>query len=198
MSEHEFNSGANPRRRNDDETDLTSLSEVDPSKYLSAEDLDGKEVTLTITKLTRKKLTAADGSDDPRMVVWFEGKQKRWLTCHTSKKCLIGMFGRNLPTWIGKRVTIHAEEVDAFGKRVPAIRPVGSPDIDRNIVVKTPLFGKPNLTTTMKPTGAKTSTKATQITTSAPAPDWPKPATPSPVLHDGYVPPEIRDEEVPF
>lgn len=42
--------------------------------------------------------------------------------------------------------------------------------------------------------GTQTATASEPV----PAPDWPRPATSTPVLHDGYTPPKIEDSEVPF
>ena len=146
------NENENPRRRGDDEEPITSISEVDPSKYLSADDLDGKAITLEIVKLAKKRLPIQGGGEDTRLVVHFKGATKRWLTCSTANRCLIAMFGRDIRGWIGKRVTIHPEIVDSFGKRVPAVRPCGSPDLAADITVKAPMWGKPPLTLIMHKT----------------------------------------------
>ena len=47
------------------------VSEEFPSKYLKASDLNGKQVKVTISHVTREAV-----GDDDRLVAYFEGKKK--------------------------------------------------------------------------------------------------------------------------
>lgn len=170
----------------------TSWTEASNSQYIVAEDLQGKDVTLKIRDYELKDLEQEDGTTAPRMVIWFEGKVKGWVSNKTNNLCMEAMFGApsNLP---GKRITIH-EETAENGK--PGIRVVGSPDLERDMKLKIKLPKRKASFRTLKRTGAGTQTAT--ASEPVPAPDWPRPASPSPVMHDGYVPPVIIDKEVPF
>lgn len=189
MSEH--------TTKTDDKYRPDSWSEASNSQYITADDLQGRAVTVKVRDYELKMLEQEDGTTAARMVFWFEGKEKGWVSNKTNNLCLEAMFGAPRDV-IGKRITIHAETAEN-GK--PGIRVVGSPDLTRDLKLKIKLPKRKASFRTLTKTvvagdgGAKT---AAPEPARAEGPDWSKPAAPSPVMHDGYVPPEIRDGEVPF
>ena len=124
-----------------------------PSEHLEAADLDGRTVTITIDAVESTTVNADDGSGKAKGLIRFKGKTKTtWVFPVTVGYCLAAMFGEDDSTWIGKRVTIRAEKVDAFGEIVEAVRPVGSPDINKPITFKV-RQGRKRVQKTMVPTG---------------------------------------------
>lgn len=151
-----------------------------PSARLESADLGGPQskggriVTLTIRGI---KGEIGDGTDSkPKQVMTFEpqagieispGRPKtEWLYGITVARCLAAMFGDKKSGWIGKRVTIQSELVESFGDMVPALRPIGSPDIDSPVAFSVPKGrGKVKMTMrVMKP-------RAQALKPTAPSPD---------------------------
>ena len=104
----------------------------DPTQNLESADLDGFErVTLKITGVE-----SADFEGKRKMVVRYDGKSKTaWPVGKVNATCLAAMFGTDTAGWTGKRVTVHAERVEAFGQETDGVRIVGSPDIAKSIRV---------------------------------------------------------------
>jgi hypothetical protein len=99
--------------------------------YLCAADLQGKDVLVTIEDVRIVETIDSKGKPDHKNLIFLAGKKKAWESNTTNDLCLEKMFGTDVKNAIGKRVVIHSEEVDAFGEIKPAIRVVGSPDIER-------------------------------------------------------------------
>lgn len=104
-----------------------------PSEYLAAGDLQGKAVTLTISRLANEEIASE------------RGKQRRWVLCFaeleerakkdptklttklvinkTHAKAVAQMHGNETDGWVGKRVQIYPTTCSAFGNpKTPCIR----------------------------------------------------------------------------
>lgn len=124
------------------------------SEHLEAADLDGKAVTLTITGIEATKVEG-EGEAVAKMLIRFKGKAKTtWIAPVTSAHCMAAMFGDDTDAWVGKRVTVAPQKVEAFGEIVDAVRPVGSPDIAKPVTLRV-RQGRRKITLTMQPTGAQ-------------------------------------------
>lgn len=122
------------------------------TEHLSSIDLDGKTVTLKITGAEPFKIAGETG-EASKILVRFEGRKKTtWVIPITVAACLGAMFGDDMDGWIGKRVTVRAEKVDAFGEMVDAVRPIGSPDITAPVTLKVRM-GRRKVTMRLAPTG---------------------------------------------
>jgi len=95
--------------------DITDVKLMFPSKYLRAADLRGCDVSLTISKITRRVVRGKDGSDERLYIVHFkemqgraEDERKVWIL---SAKCnadmIASMHGGNPHGWFGKRITLY-------------------------------------------------------------------------------------------
>ncbi len=115
-----------------------------PSEHLEASDLGGKLVTVKIAKVAGWAPTATDakGDNKPKGLFTIEpypGIDKTtWVYPVTVARCMAAMFGDDDDGWVGRRVTIRAEKVEAFGEMVDAIRPIGSPDIEKAVTFSVP------------------------------------------------------------
>jgi hypothetical protein len=94
------------------------------SNYLYAFDLKGKDVTVTIKEVKAAKVRNADKKEQRKPIVFFkESHDARGLVlCKTNGKTIASLYGNDTDGWVGKRVTLFATMVDAFGQTVEAIR----------------------------------------------------------------------------
>jgi hypothetical protein len=96
-------------------------SEVFPSKYLKAEDLD-EDVEVTIKKVVLEELEQKDGTKQQKPVCYFEEGPKGLIVNKTNWSLIAKQHGDESDNWIGKTVTLTTVDVDAFGDVVSAIR----------------------------------------------------------------------------
>lgn len=100
-----------------------------PNEYLCAADLDGKEVTLTISAVTQEVLKRVDGTSDPQWIVDFEEmkqregvKKKRFVLNKTNALRIAAQYVNDHEDWIGKKITLYATTCPAFGEIVECLR----------------------------------------------------------------------------
>lgn len=99
-----------------------------PGRFLKAADLNGKEVTLTISAVVVDELVGDKGSE-MKGLLSFKGKKKQLVLNKTNGLCIKQMFGRETDAWVGKRITIFPSTFNDD----PCIRVKGSPDIEKDI-----------------------------------------------------------------
>lgn len=123
------------------ENDLGSLKDEFPDKYLFAEDLGNKKVTLTIGAMNADSLVTPKGKKRA-VIVTFVGK-KKLLVLNKTNACLINAIfplapGASLKSWIGKRITLYPTKCSLGGETVDCIRVYGSPDLpaDKEVTVQ--------------------------------------------------------------
>lgn len=98
------------------------ISQVFPSKYVKAEDLQGKTVTLTIKTVTLEEMTTHDNKTASKPVVWFEKATKGFVINLTNALIIKNLYGDDTDDWTGKRIAIYPTRVKAFGKMQDCIR----------------------------------------------------------------------------
>lgn len=85
-------------------------------------DLDVKEITVTI-KGFKEEEVVTNGKSEACAVMYFEENFKPMIVNPTNKKVLAKLFHSKLTEkMVGKRITIHIEQVKAFGKIYDALR----------------------------------------------------------------------------
>ena len=87
------------------------LSQVFPSKYLKADDLLGREVTVAIANCTMEKL-----DEDNKLVVYFVGKEKGLVCNKTNADRIAHYYGDDTDMWKNKLVTVYTKKQKAFGE----------------------------------------------------------------------------------
>jgi hypothetical protein len=96
------------------------------SNYLYAFDLKGRDVTVTIKSVEAVKVKNADKKESKKPLLRFRemkvGDERGLVLCKTNGKTIAAMYGNDTDAWIGKRITLFASNVDAFGQTVEAIR----------------------------------------------------------------------------
>jgi hypothetical protein len=93
-------------------------SDVFPSKFTKAGDLEGKELTATI-KYMEIEPVGQDKEDKP--VLYFEGDVKPIVLNGTNWDRLEYTFGDS-DNWPGNKVTLYSELVSFQGKSMPGVR----------------------------------------------------------------------------
>jgi hypothetical protein len=98
------------------------ISEVFPSKYLTAADLNGKPYTLTIKTVTLEEMITHDAKKVNKPVAWFVGAQKGFVMNSTNAYIVAALYGDDTVGWPGQRITIYPTKVKAFGSMQDCIR----------------------------------------------------------------------------
>lgn len=93
------------------------LEEFFPSKHLKAEDLKGKEITVTIHRVEREKI-----GDDMKPVLYFNGKDKGVALNKGNTKILAEAFGRDSLGWTGHQVVLFSVWTEYQNKPVQGLR----------------------------------------------------------------------------
>lgn len=123
--------------------------------FISAVELGEKKPTLTIARIQSIKLEQENGREKDKPVIFFKEIVRGWVFCKTTGFCLAAMFGDDTASWVGKRVTLHAEPVMVSGKSQPGIRITGSPDIDKPVTLKIKLAKRKAFVVKLTQTQAK-------------------------------------------
>lgn len=84
------------------------VSEAINSDYIEHGDLDGKEVTLTISGYDAPgTVKRADGSKIDKPVLRFEKARKGLVLNKTNMRAIRMMHGNEMDRWVGKQITIR-------------------------------------------------------------------------------------------
>lgn len=94
------------------------LNEAFPSKYLSAADLNGKEVPVTIENVVQEQMR--DGT--LKLVVYFEGKKKGLALNKVNANRIAARHGDETDEWAGIPVILYPDITEYQGKPVDCIR----------------------------------------------------------------------------
>lgn len=152
-------------------------------EFIAAEDLGDNKATVRIVRLRKQEF------DDPqtkakerKVVVTFEPRpdgtpRKEWIAGPISIEALRAMFGDQVKSWIGKRITLYAtDKVMPFPGQGPCVRVYGSPDITKPVESKWKVRQR-IIKQTLVPTGEapKADTKSTPDAPPAPVDEGPHP-----------------------
>ena len=93
-----------------------------PSKYLSAPDLLGKEVTVEIEEIFADEVIGKDGKKDQKWHIQFKGKKKLYLPNKTASRVICKLYGKDPHNSVGKSVTLYSAPMFCFGEERDVIR----------------------------------------------------------------------------
>ena len=88
-----------------------------PSQYLKAADLQGREVTVVMSRVVMEKV-----GQDQKPVLYFQGKERGVALNKTNSMTIASAYGTNTDGWGGHQVVLFPAWVDYQGKQVQAIR----------------------------------------------------------------------------
>jgi hypothetical protein len=108
------------------------------TRFMQAEELGDRKVTLRIAALYREELANEEGGTSTKTTMEFakangEVIKKRLVLNRTNLDCLRALWGDKVADWVGHRITIHAVPNCYRGK--PGVRVWGSPDLERDVEV---------------------------------------------------------------
>jgi hypothetical protein len=105
-----------------DLSDYNGVGLLFPSDYLQADDLRGKDVTVTIASIEpRHELKGENNRIEHKPVVTVKNGTKKWVLNKTNAKTIAKKHGKPMD-WIGKQVTLYPTTCTAFGETVDCIR----------------------------------------------------------------------------
>lgn len=100
-----------------------NVHDMFPSKYVSAYDLHGRDVTVTISRITQDEEFNKDTGEKERIwLLWFEGAKKPMRCKPVHGKTIAALYGDENTAWIGKAITLYATKVKAFGQVFEVVR----------------------------------------------------------------------------
>jgi hypothetical protein len=105
------------------------FSEVFPSNYLKASDLNGRRKSLIIHKVLMEEI-GEDGTKKP--VIEFDNTDKRLVLNKTNGSVIAEAYGDEMDKWTGKPIELFPSKVQFSGRLVDAIR-VSIPDFDVDV-----------------------------------------------------------------
>jgi len=95
-----------------------NINEAFPSKYLKASDLQGRNISVTISNVEKEDI----GKGEEKLIIYFQGKQKGMVLNKTNANNIAAIYGPETDDWIGQPIVIFEAMVDFQGKTVPALR----------------------------------------------------------------------------
>lgn len=115
--------------------------------YLSAAELEGKTITMTIREIKLEDVADIKngfetGKTKKKWVVYLGKMDRGWVLIRTNGEALKEMFGTDVDAWVNKRVTLHTQMVPFGPRRELGIRVKGSPDIQQDMTFMLVLKGK--------------------------------------------------------
>lgn len=119
--------------------------ELYPGRFIKAGEFNGKKPTLTIKDVELDELEDTEGKKKVKGVISFNETARQLPLNKTNGLCLKAMFGRKIPDWIGKRITLFADKWNGD----EATRIWGSPELPEDLVVEVRLPRKKPINMTM-------------------------------------------------
>ncbi len=94
-----------------------------PNDYLSAIELKGRDVTLTISSAVHELLQKRDGKSKKELVLRFEKTPKKFVVNKTNANSIaVFLKESEASKWVGKQITIYPTKCLAFGDMTDCIR----------------------------------------------------------------------------
>ena len=115
-----------------------SYSEMYPGRFLKADMLKGKKVTVTITGIEGEDLIGENNKAKSEWIVRIKERPLQLVLNKTNAFCLYRMFGGDPHSWIGRRVTIYPTTTKFGRDTLDCIRVWGSPDIPEDMEITVP------------------------------------------------------------
>lgn len=90
--------------------------------YIGAWDLEGHDVTVTISRVTPGELVGEGGRKTKKPIIYFERKEKGFAANKTNCKIIAAMYGTDTRKWIGRCITLFPTTTEMAGKQHDCIR----------------------------------------------------------------------------
>jgi hypothetical protein len=96
-----------------------NINDAYPSKYLRADDLQNREITVIIDHVVMEEIGQ---EKQMKPALYFRGKQKGVILNKTNATNIATAYGPDMDAWTGQPVILFPAWVDMQGKTVQAIR----------------------------------------------------------------------------
>lgn len=98
------------------------LNDAYPSNFLTAEDLGGRDITITIQDIELEDL-GQGAKKEKKLAITMAGKKKKFIVNKTNANTIAKVLGTDeTDDWIGQRIIIGPREVEFQGEMVWSIR----------------------------------------------------------------------------
>lgn len=94
------------------------MGEAFPSAFLKTDDLQGRQVTVTIESYSLEDV----GDDEKKLVLHFAGKNRGLVCNKTNAASISDIYGDEMDEWLGKRITLYPTKTNYAGRMTPCIR----------------------------------------------------------------------------
>lgn len=98
-----------------------NVNQMFPSKWVKAEDIGNRRVTVTIAKLTQEEVQQEKGKATA-WALWFRGAKKGLLLNKTNADTIASLYGPETDDWMGKAIDLYTAQVKAFGENHTVVR----------------------------------------------------------------------------
>lgn len=136
---------------------------ADYREFFAGQFLTGPECktcpTFRIAEVRREEVEDPEKPQQRRqkLVVYgliLQGRDRPWIVCKTSAILLAAMLGDDVDGWPGRAVTVGFDDtVTVDGKKVGGVRPIGAPDLPREMTVQVKLPRRKAKPHVLRPTG---------------------------------------------
>jgi hypothetical protein len=96
-----------------------NINQAFPSKYVTAGDLQGRDVPVQIGRV---EIEEVGDDEDQRPVMYFTGMKKGMVLNKTNATTISGLYTEETNNWIGKGIVIYPSTTNYGGKEVDCIR----------------------------------------------------------------------------
>ena len=93
------------------------VSDAYPSRFLKAQDVQGRPVRATISGCTLEDL-----GDSRKLALSFQGRSKQLVVNKTNANLLASWFGDDTDQWAGREIEIYADKTSMQGRIVDCLR----------------------------------------------------------------------------
>jgi hypothetical protein len=97
---------------------MASIDDVFASNYLTAQDIQGREPTVTIRSVEPKEFKDRTGAVQKKLIISFNGAKKMLVANVTNSKRIAYMHGKDYLTWPGKQITLFVDPFVQFGNEI--------------------------------------------------------------------------------
>lgn len=102
---------------------MTHILELfDPSEYVAAFELKGRDVTATISRVVGGEVIGEDGKKAKKPIIYFSDWPKPLVLGKKMAKQLIKLYGTDPKAYTGKQLTMYPTEEKCFGEMMEVVR----------------------------------------------------------------------------
>ena len=97
------------------------IKDLWPSKYVKADDLENRAVTVTIEQVKIEAMVN-DDHEVKKPVLYFKEAEKALILNRTNGLIIAKLYGPETDRWVGKRITLYCKVINYFGEPKNCIR----------------------------------------------------------------------------